>query len=282
MDEQTYQEQSLKLLQSINERLAGAAGNRKPFFATLAISATIPLVLDYRDRKHIFMYSATALTLTLEDIGSLAVNANTWADISFRPGLNIFAQSQVASVFVLIMQTDDSPSGVAGNGAVSAAAGSFAVGWSTEFTEVAADTDEIAASLVLIAAQTTLTPTLAAEYPSGALPIAGSSGNVANATAAATLTGAVGQFTWMTGFEITGSGATLGLPVTVTITNTIAGTLSFTYTATVGVLLPNTPLIVPFPKPIRSFSQNQNMVVSCPALGGGNTNNTTVVHGYTL
>ena len=156
MDEQTYQEQSLKLLQSINERLAGAAGNRKPFWEKVAISATVPIIVDYRDRKHVYLFTQNTLTLTLEDMGTLAVTAGTWADISFRPGMNIFAQSQASIVYVDVLQTDDAPAAVGGSGggggggAITAAAGSYAVGWSNEFTEVAADADEIAASVANI------------------------------------------------------------------------------------------------------------------------------------
>src|SRR5260370_37907131 len=55
-------------------------------------------------------------------------------------------------------------------------------------------------------------------YPPGATPIAASSGNVANAVATATLASAANVTTYITGFEVTGAGATAGLAVTVTIT----------------------------------------------------------------
>lgn len=119
-------------------------------------------------------------------------------------------------------------------------------------------------------------------YPSAATPLTAASGNVANAAAAATLAGTSGKTTYITGFEITGSGATLGAAVTVTVTGTISGTLSYTYAAIAGALLANTPLVVEFPVAIPASATNTAIVVSCPALGGGNTNNTTVAHGYQL
>jgi hypothetical protein len=124
---------------------------------------------------------------------------------------------------------------------------------------------------------TTISP-----VPAGATLTTQSSGNVANATAAATLTGAVGKTTYITGFSVTGSGATVGLPVSVTITGLLGGTATFTYTASVGALVPNTPLVEKFIPPMPSSTTNTNIVVSCPALGAGNTNNTTVVTGYTI
>ena len=130
-------------------------------------------------------------------------------------------------------------------------------------------------SILTQASNHTLTP-----YPSGAVILNPSSGNVANATAAVTLTSAASKTAYITGFEITGSGATVGGPVTVTITGTITGTMSYTYVAMAGILLANTPLIVTFPKEIPASATATDIVVSCPALGAGNTNNTAVAHGY--
>lgn len=118
------------------------------------------------------------------------------------------------------------------------------------------------------------------DYPVNATPLNSSSGNVAAATATATLTSAAGKTAFITGFEITGSGATTALPVTVTITGTLGGTMSYTYVAVAGVLLANQALIVFFPKPIPASGPNVNIVLSCPTLGTGNTNNTAVAHGY--
>jgi hypothetical protein len=91
-----------------------------------------------------------------------------------------------------------------------------------------------------------------APYPVGptgkeATPVAASSGNVAAAVATATLAaGGANVMTYISGFEVTGSGATAGLPVTVTVIGVLGGTLSYTYTAAAGVLVGNTPLVVEF------------------------------------
>jgi hypothetical protein len=121
-----------------------------------------------------------------------------------------------------------------------------------------------------------------APYPATATPITAASGNVAAATAAATLAAVAGKTTYITGFAVTGSGATAGLPVSVTVTNTITGTLTYTYAAAAGVLVANTPLIVQFPYPIPASAANTTIVVSCPTLGAGNTNNATVAYGFQL
>lgn len=140
------------------------------------------------------------------------------------------------------------------------------------------------AAHVLLAAGTSAIGIVSAasSYPSGATAITAASGNVAAATAAATLAAVASKTTYITGFSVTGSGATAGLPVSVTVTGTITGTLTYTYVAVAGALLSNTPLHVMFPMPIPASATNTTIVVSCPTLGAGNTNNTTVAHGYQL
>lgn len=119
-------------------------------------------------------------------------------------------------------------------------------------------------------------------YPRGASPITSSSGNVANATATATLAGASGKTTYITGFQVSGAGATLGLPVIVTVVGLISGTNSYIYSAVAGVLLENTPLFIQFDPPVPASATNTSIVVSCPALGAGNTNNVVNAQGYQL
>lgn len=130
---------------------------------------------------------------------------------------------------------------------------------------------------VIVAPNVSVTP-----MPSGATALTGASGNVANAAAVGTLTSAASRLAYITGFEITGAGATAGAVVSVTVTGTIGGTLTYTYTAATGATVTNEPLVVPFTTPIPASAVNTNIVVTCPALGIGNTNNTAVAHGYLI
>lgn len=135
-------------------------------------------------------------------------------------------------------------------------------------------------SLVHVGNLASMSLTLSNAYPSGATPLVSASGSVANATAAATLAGTSGKTTHITGFTVSGSGATLGLPVIVTVTNTIGGTLSYVYSAVAGILLANQMMNITFPYPIPASATNTAIVVSCPALGLGNANNAVVAYGY--
>jgi hypothetical protein len=113
-------------------------------------------------------------------------------------------------------------------------------------------------------------------------PVSASSGNVANGAAVATLAGVAGKTTYITGFEVTASGATLGLPVTVTVAGLLGGTLSYTFAFIAGALLASTPLIVQYPQPLPASAANTAIVVTLPAGGTGATNATANAHGFQL
>src|SRR5512139_903147 len=117
-------------------------------------------------------------------------------------------------------------------------------------------------------------------YNEGATPLIAGSGNIANNTAAATLTGPATTTVYISGFEVTGSGATAALPVTVTVAGLLGGTRSYTYNFAAGVLVGNTPLIVSFFPALPASAVNTAIVVTCPASGAGGTNNTVVAHGF--
>lgn len=111
-------------------------------------------------------------------------------------------------------------------------------------------------------------------------PLIAGSGNVANASAVATLTPSATQTAFIAGFEISGAGATAGLPVTVTVAGLRGGTRSYTYVFATGATVANLPLVVEFQPPLPASAINTAIVVTCPASGAGGTNNTVVAHGF--
>lgn len=126
----------------------------------------------------------------------------------------------------------------------------------------------------------TLVREVGAPYMEGSIALIAGSGNVANASAAATLTGTATTTVYISGFEVTGSGATTGLPVTVTVVGLLGGTRSYTYSFVAGVLVANQPLLVAFYPALPASAINTAIVVTCPASGAGGTNNTVVAHGF--
>lgn len=117
-------------------------------------------------------------------------------------------------------------------------------------------------------------------YPASSVALAAGTGNVANAAAVATLTGTATTTVYISGFEITGSGATAGLPVLVTVAGLLGGTRTYVYTFEAGVLVGNKPLTVQFAPPLPASAINTAIVVTCPASGAGGTNNSAVAHGF--
>lgn len=113
-------------------------------------------------------------------------------------------------------------------------------------------------------------------------PTHNSSGSVANAQAVATLAGVAGLMTYVTGFEITSGGATVGIVANAVLSGTTGGSQSFIFTAPAGVLLGAVPLIVTFPEPIPASAVNTSIVLTLPALGAGNTAAAVTLHGYRI
>lgn len=119
-------------------------------------------------------------------------------------------------------------------------------------------------------------------FPIGATTITADSGNVANATATATLAGATGKTTYITSFVVTATGATAASVVTGTITGVITGTMHFTFAAPAGVSVAAQPLVVQFPYPVPASATNTAIAVVLPALGSGNTNATVSATGFQM
>lgn len=116
----------------------------------------------------------------------------------------------------------------------------------------------------------------------GSTAVKGSSGNVANASAVATLTSATNKTAYISGFQVTGAGATAASVVSVTVAGLLGGTSTYTLVVPAGVTTTIQPLIVSFYPPLPASATNTNIVVTAPAFGAGNTNATCNAQGYLL
>ena len=118
-------------------------------------------------------------------------------------------------------------------------------------------------------------------YPSSATPITATSASVANASAVATLAGVAAKTTYITGFQATAGGSTVGSDQTLTVAGVITGTMNYTFTFPAGAVV-GANLIVPFPMAIPASAVNTAIVVTLPAGGAGNTNATVAAQGFQL
>lgn len=118
--------------------------------------------------------------------------------------------------------------------------------------------------------------------PNGATPVSAASGTVAAATATATIPAVPGRTAYISGFHLTGTGATSALAVAPTVTGVVTGTLTYAWAAVAGATLLNQPMIVLFDPPLSASAVATAIAVSCPTLGSGNTNCAVVAYGYYL
>jgi hypothetical protein len=123
---------------------------------------------------------------------------------------------------------------------------------------------------------------MAVIYYTESTPVLAYSGNSANAAATATINGVAGRTAYLTGFTVTGSGATAASLVTVTVSNIVSsgGSSSFYLGVPAGTTSAITPLQVNFPMPIPATAVNTPIAVSAGAFGSGSTNATVVAYGY--
>ncbi len=119
-------------------------------------------------------------------------------------------------------------------------------------------------------------------YPTGATQVNATSGNVANDAAVAALPAVPAKTNYVTGFEITGAGATAASVVVATLVGLLGANASFIYSVVAGATLRNESIIVEFSKPIPASAPNAAITLTLPALGAGNTNACVNIHGYVV
>jgi hypothetical protein len=113
-----------------------------------------------------------------------------------------------------------------------------------------------------------------------ATPVSNSSGNKTNANAVATLPAAAGKTTHISGFALTGAGATAAGSVLATVVGAAGGTLSFVVPVPEGADIGIAPLLVQFNPPLAASALNTAIVVTLPAAGTGNTQAAATAWGY--
>jgi hypothetical protein len=106
-----------------------------------------------------------------------------------------------------------------------------------------------------------------------------SSGNVANASAIATLAAVPNKVNYLGTVHMTAGGATAGALVVATITGVVGGPLSYIFAAPTGAAV-GSSLILNFDPPLPATAPNTAIVVTLPALGAGNTNATVNIVGF--
>jgi hypothetical protein len=124
--------------------------------------------------------------------------------------------------------------------------------------------------------------------PLGAASYIVNGGNVTNgANVNVALPAVVGKTNWITGFDISGSGATGASQIDVTITGLAGGTPHYGFTIPAGVNLAaplgaGGPIVgVRFPSPgLPANASNQAITLIVPGFGSGNLVTSVTLYGY--
>lgn len=104
----------------------------------------------------------------------------------------------------------------------------------------------------------------------------------ANAAAAnnVSLPAVANQTNFVTGFEVTGAGATAASVIAVTLSGVVGGPLTYELAIPAGATVGVNPLIVEFPVPLPATGPNVAISLAVPSFGAGNTNAAAAIHGY--
>lgn len=119
------------------------------------------------------------------------------------------------------------------------------------------------------------------QYPNTAVPITASASVAASANTA-TLAGTAGKTTYVCGFTVSGLGATAATVSTVTVANTVTGSLIYYEPIPAGVTVGLSPLVVPFNPCVPASAANTAVTVTVSSPGAGNTNIAVSATGYQL
>jgi hypothetical protein len=109
-----------------------------------------------------------------------------------------------------------------------------------------------------------------------------SSGVVANANAVATLPAMAAMTAYITGFQITGAGATAAKSVVAQLAGVAGGPIDYSFTFPAGVGAPAQPLTVNFTVAIPAAAMNTAISLTLPAAGVGNVAAAVTVQGFYL
>lgn len=110
-------------------------------------------------------------------------------------------------------------------------------------------------------------------------PFVLSSGNVANAQAQVTMPAVEGKIAHLVGIRVEGLGATAGSTKTATVAG-VAGGLAYPVVVQAGAAVANAPLDEEYPVPMPAADDETAIVLTCPALGAGNTHNQAILFGF--
>lgn len=100
-----------QVLDSIDNSLLllsqAALEKRSPIDQTIMASNTQPWVVDYRNRKHIFIWFPSAQSISFDDFGTGPIQAQVWINIGMPQGTRMFITTATGPTEFMIRCTDE-------------------------------------------------------------------------------------------------------------------------------------------------------------------------------
>jgi len=91
-----------------------------------------------------------------------------------------------------------------------------------------------------------------------------------------------GKTNYLSGFSITGAGATAATVVNATITGLVGATLNIRISVPAGPTVGITPIIVSLARPIPASAANTQITIGVPSFGAGNTDVAANMWGFRI
>lgn len=108
MCKEEHQLEQLNLLHNIASLLKHREEHAAdPISGTVLLSASRPWLVDYRERKHIYLWSATGESLTIEDYGNFVVPAENWILFDMPNSMRITAPEESDPITLFVKWTDE-------------------------------------------------------------------------------------------------------------------------------------------------------------------------------
>jgi len=146
--------------------------------------------------------------------------------------------------------------------------------------KIQGDPDHPVPTMAVTAAGDDVAYTDVAGYPTTATVLQVSSGVVSAAPAVATLPGSLGVTAYLTGFDISGAGATGAGVVVATIAGLRGGARTIVVAVPAGVTAALPPVVQRFDPPLVAAGENTAIVITVPSLGVGNTHACVNAQGF--
>jgi len=103
----SHEHTDIEILKCLEDIASSLKQEREPIDATVMVSNTQPYVVDYRNRKHIFVWFPTAQTISVDDYGTGPVQAQVWINLGLQQGTRLLITSVTAPTEIFIRCTDE-------------------------------------------------------------------------------------------------------------------------------------------------------------------------------